>query len=138
MHGSSESFTIGDPYEIECAVYTDLVIHSDLVNFTWIGPNNQTILANNGTIIINNRTNVTTTTSVGNNHTSTLRFLYLTEEDQGLYTCHVTILTDDDSESFEVGILSKLLSTISVGDKCDCLRKNWPSSCLQFCQVNDL
>ena len=104
MHGSLENFTVGDPYEIKCEAYTDLVIHSDLVSFTWIGPNNETIMANN-------RTNVTTATSVGNNHTSTLQFVYLTEEDQGLYTCHVAILNNTDSESFELGVLSEFLST---------------------------
>ena len=118
MLGSSENFTVADPYEIKCAVNTDQVIHSDIVSFTWIGPNNETFIVNNGTImtnngtaIVNSRTIATTTTSVGFDHASTLHFLYLSEEDQGLYTCHVAILDNTNSESFEVGILSKLLST---------------------------
>ena len=84
---------MGDPHEIQCKVYTDKVINANIISITWIGPNNDTI-------VTNNRTNITATTSAGNNHTSTLQYLYLTEEDQGLYTCHITILNNYNDSGF--------------------------------------
>ena len=101
-----QNLTLGNPYEIQCKVYTDQVVHSDIINITWIGPDNDTVV-NDSRII------VTTTNSIGNNHTSTLQFLYLKEGDEGLYTCHVAILSNTDSESFELEtILSKLHFTV--------------------------
>ena len=103
-----QNLTLGNPYEIQCEVYTDQVVHSDIVNITWIGPDNDTVV-NDSRII------VTTTNSIGNNHISTLQFLYLKEGDEGLYTCHVTILSNTDSESFELEtILSKLHFTVCL------------------------
>jgi len=87
MHDSLENPTVGDPYEIECKISTNLIINSGLINFTWIGPNNENI-------VTDTRTNVTTITSIGKNHSSTLQFLYLNENDQGLYFCHVTLLNN--------------------------------------------
>ena len=106
VYGTMVNLTVGDPYEIQCEVYTDQLVHSDIVNITWIGPNNDTIVTDSRTII-------TTTNSTGHNHTSTLQFSYLSEDDEGmLFTCHVTILNNTDSESFEIEeILSKSYST---------------------------
>ena len=89
----TENRTVGDPHEVQCEVNNNEVVNTSI---TWIGPNNDTIVTNNR-IIVN------ATISADNNHTSTLRFLYLTEEDQGLYICHVTILNNyTDSKSFKL------------------------------------
>ena len=89
----TENRTVGDPHEVQCEVYNNEVLNTSI---TWIGPNNDTIVTNNR-IIVN------ATISADNNHTSTLRFLYLSEEDQGSYNCHVTILNNyTDSKSFEL------------------------------------
>ena len=93
-----ENRIVGDPYEIQCNAYTN---HAVDVNITWNGPNNDTIVTNNR-IIVN------TNTSVGKNHTSTLQFLNLTEEDRGLYTCHVAVLSNTTSRFFKLeGLSSK-------------------------------
>jgi len=102
IYGAVKNLNVGAPYEIQCNVYTDQLVHSDLVNITWIGPNNNII-------VTDNRINVIHITSNGNNHTSTLQFLYLSHEDEGLYTCNIAVMNSSDSESFELKrILSKL------------------------------
>ena len=106
VHGAMENLTVGDPYEIQCKVYTDQIVNSDIVDITWIGPDNDTIVADG-------RLSVTNFSS-GHNHTSTLLFSYLSEDDEGiLFTCNVTILSNTDSGSFIVEELSsKLHSTV--------------------------
>ena len=84
---------MGDSHEIQCKVYTDKVINANIINITWIGPNNDTI-------VTNNRTTVITATTSADNHTSTLRFRYLTENDEGLYTCHIAILNNYTESGF--------------------------------------
>ena len=96
---------MGDPYEIQCKVYTDQIVNSDIVDITWIGPDNDTIVADGRLSVITN--------STGHNHTSTLQFSYLSEDDEGLFICHVTILSNFDSGSIEIkGMSSKLASYI--------------------------
>ena len=95
---------MGEPYEIQCKVQTDPQVHSDIVNITWVAPNGDTV-------VTNDRINVIPITSNGNNHTSQLQFLYLSDEDEGLYVCSVTILNITDSMSFDLEeILSKFPS----------------------------
>ena len=106
VYGTMENLTMGDPYEIQCEVYTDQLVHSDIVNITWIGPNNDTIVPDK-------RISITTTNSTGHNHTSTLQFSYLSEDDEGmLFTCHVTILSNTDSKSFEIEEISSKLAIL--------------------------
>ena len=104
IYGDVENLTVGYPHEIYCEVDTDEVVNSDLVNITWIGPDNNTVV-NDSRII------VTTTNSFENNHTSTLQFLNLIEDDKGLYTCLVAISgnTVNVSDSEELSVSSKLL-----------------------------
>ena len=110
VYGNMENLTVGDPYDIQCEVYTDKIVYSDIVNITWIGPNNDTI-------VTDSRTNITATNSTGHNHTSTLRFSYLSEDDEGLFTCHVTILSINNSESFEI---EEILSKLAIFQKITC------------------
>ena len=107
IYGGVENLTVGYPHEIYCEVDTGQVVNSDLVNITWIGPDNNTVV-NDSRII------VTTTNSIGNNHTSTLQFLNLIEDDKGLYTCLVAIPGNTISVSEELSVSSKLLFVILV------------------------
>ena len=104
VHGAMENLTVGNPYEIQCKVYTDQIVNSDIVDITWIGPDNDPILPDSRLSIITN--------SIGHNHTSTLLFLHLSEDNEGLFTCNVTILNNIDSESFKVELSSKFHSTV--------------------------
>ena len=105
VHGTMENLTVGNPYEIQCEVYTDQIVNSDIVDIAWIGPDNDTIVAD-GRLSV-------TANSTGHNHTSTLQFSYLSEDDEGLFTCNVTILSNTDSGSFKVEeLLSKFHSTV--------------------------
>ena len=81
---------MGDSHEIQCEVNFDKIISASIINVTWRGPNNDT----------NNRITINTTASADNNYTSTLQFYYLTEEDEGLYTCHIEILNYTKSGFF--------------------------------------
>ena len=107
VHGTMENLTVGDPYEIQCKVHTDQIVNSDIVDITWIGPDNDTI-------VLDSRLSVTNI-SIGHNHTSTLQFSYLSEDDEGVFTCNVTILSNTDSGSFKVEELSsKFHFTVST------------------------
>ena len=52
---------------------------------SWMGPDGN-VISDSSRIIIN------TVTTLGNNFTSTLHFIYLMEGDEGIYTCNVMIL----------------------------------------------
>ena len=95
--GAVENLTAGDPHVIQCEVHTDQRV---LLNITWIGPNNNTI-------VNDSRMSVTTSNSVGYYHTSTLNFSPLSEGDKGSYTCHVEIHGNKHSASSKLSVLSK-------------------------------
>ena len=102
-----KNLTAGNPYEIHCEVSTNPIVHSDIVNITWIGPSNESI-------VTDNRVNVTTTIFDGNNHTSILKFMPLTDKDKGLYICKITILNNTDSQAFIIGDVSSKLCSLLV------------------------
>ena len=62
------------------------------MSITWI-------VSYKDTTMTNDRISVN---SDGNTHISQLQFLYLSDEDDGLYICKVTILNITDSMSFEL------------------------------------
>ena len=62
------------------------------MSITWI-------VSYEDTTVTNDRISVN---SDGNTHTSQLQFLYLSDEDDGLYICKVTILNITDSMPFEL------------------------------------
>ena len=95
-----ENLTVGDPHAIDCEVHTDQIVNSDIVDITWIGPYNNTI-------VNDSRMSVTTYNSVGHYHTSTLNFSPLSEGDKGSYTCHVETYGNKNSASFKLSVLSK-------------------------------
>jgi len=87
---SSQYVYVGHSKEIHCVANTSERVNSLAVNITWIGPN--------GPITNNSRLSITPTVSNGINHISTLRFLYLNEDDEGLYECNVAVLEMSKTE----------------------------------------
>ena len=94
MKISSDSSSLGYSYEIQCTAYTDEMINPNNVTVSWTGPN--------GTITNDNRLTITPTISNGTSHTSTLQFSYLSENDEGEYSCNLVIFGTllSGSESF--------------------------------------
>ena len=70
----------------------------NIVMISWMGPR--------GSIMNDSRTIISLTTSIDNNYTSVLQFVYLTEEDEGEYTCDVTILENSHIHSVQLENLS--------------------------------
>ena len=90
---------VGDPVSLQCNTTTMASIHSQ-VEIMW--------MRNNKMITNNDRITVTDTIR-NNSHTSTLHFSYLTEDDDGLYTCVVKIPGTESetmSQSLELGNFS--------------------------------
>ena len=76
---------VGSPQDIQCIVSTVSGVELSSVMISWMGPDGN-IITDSNRIIVNP---VTTT---GNNYTSSPNFIYLMEEDEGIYTCNVMIL----------------------------------------------
>ena len=76
---------MGNPLGIKCRASAVGGVDFSSVTISWIGPNGNRI-TNSSRIIVN------PVTSFGNNFTSGLHFIYLMEEDEGIYTCNVMIL----------------------------------------------
>ena len=62
---------------------------------SWMGPGGNSIIGDS-------RVTISPTTSSGNNYTNSLQFTYLMEGDEGTYTCNVTILETNGSQSVEL------------------------------------
>ena len=77
---------VGSPQDIQCMVSTVNGVELSSVMFSWMGPGGESI-TNDSRVTIS-----PTTTSSGNNYTSSLQFIYLMEGDEGMYTCNVMIL----------------------------------------------
>ena len=96
---------MGSPQVIDCSVSTVNGVKSSLVMISWVGPRGESITNDS-------RMTVTPTTSSDNNYTSSLRFTYLMEGDNGTYTCNVMILEAIGSQSVELQSLTSKLSLI--------------------------
>ena len=83
---------MGSSQVVNCTVITISGVESNSVIISWIGP----------TIASDCRVTVSSTTSSGNNYTSSLWFDYLLEEDEGNYSCNVMILDTSASNSTEL------------------------------------
>ena len=86
---------VGDFQVINCVVSTVSGVDSSLVMISWMGPGG-------GPIINDSRVSISSTTSSGNNYTSSVQFTYLMEGDEGTYTCNVMILDANVSQSVEI------------------------------------
>ena len=109
-----DPFEVGRSHEISCILYTSKVVNSDNVSISWNRPNG--VIANES-----GRMTVIPTTSDGHIHTSTLQFLYISEEDKDTsYNCTASFYGEYESltESFTIrNLTGKLLPTLL---KCDC------------------
>ena len=95
MQGSTGSVTLGQPYTIQCSIEMSEQVDSSIVKIDWSGPN--------GSITNDSRVNIHST--ISNNgiiHNSTLRFLYLSQNDSGSFTCSVTILDTNLSQTYQL------------------------------------
>ena len=84
------------PFEIYCTIYTPNTTNSDDVTISWTGPNG--VITNDG------RLNITPTVSNGTNHTSTLQFSCISEDDKGLYECSTTVLDYEENKTASVDL----------------------------------
>ena len=82
---SIQGAMVGSPQAIQCIVSTVSGVELSSVMISWMGPDGN-VISDSNRIIIN------TVTTLGNNFTSTLNFIYLMEGDEGIYTCNVMIL----------------------------------------------
>jgi len=90
---------VGNPQEIHCTVGTVSGVFFNSVMILWTNPE--------GNIIVNDsRVTVDPTTSIDNDYISTLKFAYLMEGDEGIYTCNVMMLETFESQIIEVGNLT--------------------------------
>ena len=108
---SLRSGFVGYPYVLQCLVYAE-GINSSIVGVRWTGPN--------GNITNDGRLNITSTVSNGTNHTSTLQFPYLSEDDEGLYECRVemNILGINKSELIKLENFTSELNSYKNLNKC--------------------
>ena len=90
---------VGSPQAIECTVDTVSGVELSSVMINWLGPDGNIITSNNR-IVVN------PVASFGKTYTRDLHFIYLVEEDVGIYTCEVMILDTLKASVVELGNLS--------------------------------
>ena len=90
---------MGGPQVINCTVSTVSGVKLNSVKVSWMGPRG-------GSIMNNSRVIISPITSSDNNYTSSLQFIYLMEEDEGMYTCNVVILEANAAQSVELQSLT--------------------------------
>ena len=99
---------VGSPQDIQCIVSTVDGVELNSVMISWIGPGGQSITNDS-------RVTISPTTSSGSNYTSSLQFTYLTEGDEGMYSCNVMILYVLKAHDVELNNLTcKLLYTYYI------------------------
>ena len=101
---------VGMSVDIVCTVSTVSGVESSSVMISWTGPGGG---SGGGPIINDSRVSISSTTSSGNNYTSSVQFTYLIEGDEGTYTCNVMILGTIGSSSYTLpSLISKLVFVI--------------------------
>ena len=100
---------VGHPQKIRCLVDTPDITNPDNVNISWTGPN--------GAIGNTGRLRITPTFSNGTNHISTLEFLQLNEDDEGLYKCNTTVLGYEENKTALINLTNFTLSELAL---CKC------------------
>jgi len=107
LGGSIPFQRVGNPLDINCTVSTVSGVELNSVMISWMGPGGGNITTNSRVIII-------PTISIGNNmFTSTLRFVYLMDGEDGAYTCNVAILETTGSQSVVLASLTSKSMGIS-------------------------
>ena len=104
---SPVSATVGKPYWIQCSVHTSEKVNSSVVKIDWSGPD--------GSITNDSRISIHPTLSDdGIVHNSTLQFVYLSQNDNGTFTCNVTILDTNISEAFQLNKITSKYNNLIV------------------------
>ena len=101
---------VGNSQAINCTVNTVNGVQSSSVMISWMGPGGAIITTND-------RVTVGSVTDDGNNmYSSSLRFDYLMEGDEGNYVCNVMISGTSESQSVELQqpLSSKSLYLVAV------------------------
>ena len=93
---------VGNNQTIQCTINTVSGVTANSVIVKWIGP--EGTLSNNNGIVISSLS-ISGTNSTNKTFSSSLHFMYLTDEDKGNYTCNVSILEKTASMAFMVGAL---------------------------------
>ena len=94
---------IGEGLELICSIALSSTAETNLVSLTW----NFTSNDNRVTVI---PTTITTDDSIGIIYTTVIQFAYLMEEDEGNYTCTVTIEEDSAESTFNLEIIISMAS----------------------------
>jgi len=94
-HNPTFEAMVGSPQDIQCIVSTVSGVELSSVMISWMEPGGESITNDS-------RVTISATTSSGNNFTSSLQFTYLMEGDEGMYTCNVTILKTNGSNTREM------------------------------------
>ena len=90
---------VGSPQDIQCIVSTVSGVELSSVMISWMGPGGESITNDS-------RVTISSTTSSGNNYTSSLQFTYLMEGDEGTYTCNVMILETIATNAINIAALT--------------------------------
>ena len=91
---------VGEPHDLVCLIVISSTAQSSSINLTW----NFTSNDNRVTVI---PTTITIDDSIGIIYTTVVQFDYLSEMDEGYYTCSVTIEEDSAQSTFNLETISK-------------------------------
>ena len=91
------NYEVGEPHEVNCTLYayTSEPVNSSDVSIIWSGPN--------GVVVANESSKITVipTTSNRYNHTSTLQFSYISEDDEDTsYNCTTSLSEGNKTLSY--------------------------------------
>ena len=101
--GPIQGAIVGNLLSLHCVIYTVSGVELNSVMLTWIGPGGESITSDS-------RINISQTTVSGNHFASHLRFIYLMEGDEGIYTCNVIILETNSSDIVLLNVLTGWLT----------------------------
>ena len=101
--GPIQGAVVGNPLSFHCVVYTVSGVELNSVMLTWMGPGGESITSDS-------RINISQNSVSGNHFASHLRFAYLMEGDEGIYTCHVMILETNNSDIVLLNVLTGWLT----------------------------
>ena len=91
---------VGEPHDLVCLIVLSSTVQSSSVNLTWNFNSNDSRV----TVI---PTTITTNDSIGIIYTTVIQFDYLSEMDEGYYTCSVMIEEDLTESAFNLETISK-------------------------------
>ena len=97
--GPIQGAIVGNSLALHCVVYTVSGVELNSVLLTWMRPGGELITSDS-------RINISETTVSGNHFASHLRFVYLMEGDEGIYTCNVVILGTNSSDTVLLNVLT--------------------------------